>query len=406
MAWSFPTLRTDAAGYVEGYQWGHRILYGFAQHNWLQPGLTYTRHELSNAGTVVLPYSIVPTPTGARVTDLCSPATPSNADASIMQVLVDKKVSDRFDGCFTSAGISMLEWAELINDHKLRNMANDQKYYIAQKLAAASNASGAHTVEQTSSAYADFLAAETLFWTVTGRSAEFALVSNEYYNTLLKEQVSLNLYGNLHLGETAYVNGLVGEIAGIRIIRTGLPEAILGAPAYFMDAETLHIAVPNSIHQIPIGWNIQGPHASALLAESPSFSQGIQYILDSDAPSGIEYTWLHYYFGAFVIEDFLVTLKAAAATTAPTVAVTNLEVIPGAESLEVAFSPVAGATGYTVVATPASGTAVTVTGTSSPITLTGLTAGTAYSIVVTPTNAAGSGPASATVSGTPLTATP
>jgi hypothetical protein len=49
-------------------------------------------------------------------------------------------------------------------------------------------------------------------------------------------------------------------------------------------------------------------------------------------------------------------------------------------------------TGYTVTSSPGS---ITATGSSSPIIVTGLTAGTAYTFTVTATNATGTGPASA-----------
>jgi mRNA-degrading endonuclease toxin of MazEF toxin-antitoxin module len=51
-------------------------------------------------------------------------------------------------------------------------------------------------------------------------------------------------------------------------------------------------------------------------------------------------------------------------------------------------------TGYTVTATPLGGTTITETGSSSPITVTGLTNGTGYAFTVTATNSAGTGPAS------------
>ena len=50
--------------------------------------------------------------------------------------------------------------------------------------------------------------------------------------------------------------------------------------------------------------------------------------------------------------------------------------------------------GYTVTATPSSGSPVTVTGTSSPIIVTGLTNGTAYTLTVAATNSVGTGSAS------------
>lgn len=73
---------------------------------------------------------------------------------------------------------------------------------------------------------------------------------------------------------------------------------------------------------------------------------------------------------------------------------------PGDGSAKVTFSPPfidggSAVTGYTATATPvAGGTPVTATGTSSPITITGLTDGTAYTITVTATNAIGTSQAS------------
>ena len=57
-------------------------------------------------------------------------------------------------------------------------------------------------------------------------------------------------------------------------------------------------------------------------------------------------------------------------------------------------------TGYTVVANPGGFTA---TGAASPLAITGLTNGTAYTVIVTATNLAGTGPSSAGVLGTPST---
>ena len=84
-----------------------------------------------------------------------------------------------------------------------------------------------------------------------------------------------------------------------------------------------------------------------------------------------------------------VTSAAATVTTsavsATCVAPTSVSATPGSSSASIAFTGDATATGgYTVSATPtAGGSAVTATGTGSPIVLTGLAASTQYSVTVT-----------------------
>lgn len=63
-------------------------------------------------------------------------------------------------------------------------------------------------------------------------------------------------------------------------------------------------------------------------------------------------------------------------------------------------------TGYTVTATPTSGSPVIAHGTSSPITVTGLNNGTNYTFVVTAANSAGTSAASASASATPSAPVP
>jgi len=100
------------------------------------------------------------------------------------------------------------------------------------------------------------------------------------------------------------------------------------------------------------------------------------------------------------------TPASSTAVTAPTTAPTNVAATAADSGASIAFDTVTGATSYDVVATPSGGTAMTaVNGTSSPISLTGLTNGTEYSVTVTAKNSAGSGPASTAVTVTP-TATP
>src|SRR5262245_55784302 len=96
-----------------------------------------------------------------------------------------------------------------------------------------------------------------------------------------------------------------------------------------------------------------------------------------------------------------VPTKPKVAPSAPTIGT----VTPGDGSASVAFTPgeagSATVSEFKVTCTPASGSAVTATGSSSPISVTGLTNGTQYSCSVTATSSAGTSAASASANVTP-----
>lgn len=85
---------------------------------------------------------------------------------------------------------------------------------------------------------------------------------------------------------------------------------------------------------------------------------------------------------------------------------TGLSVVASSGQLTVSFSAPSSNGGspievYTATCTPTTGTAVSASGSASPIVVAGLTNGTTYSCTVVAKNAVGSGPASAAASGTP-----
>ena len=91
------------------------------------------------------------------------------------------------------------------------------------------------------------------------------------------------------------------------------------------------------------------------------------------------------------------TLSLVVAATVPG-APTSVSAIPGNGQASVSFTAPASRGGltlsYTVTATPSTGSPVTATGPASPIVVTGLTNGTAYSVIVVATNSLGASVAS------------
>lgn len=79
---------------------------------------------------------------------------------------------------------------------------------------------------------------------------------------------------------------------------------------------------------------------------------------------------------------------------------------PGGERISVAFTQVAGAISYSVTCAPATASlGATITGTSTPIVVTGLTGGVSHSCTMLASNAGGNSPVSAASSATPITTT-
>ena len=116
------TFREDVNKYVEGYTVGDVIIRGLGQYSWLQPNVTYTPHTLSDAGILYIPKV---TGTQGAATAICVDGDPGDARADYLSVVIDKKVTGKFDGCFTVAGISDQIIERALNTYKLKNMAND-----------------------------------------------------------------------------------------------------------------------------------------------------------------------------------------------------------------------------------------------------------------------------------------
>lgn len=104
-----------------------------------------------------------------------------------------------------------------------------------------------------------------------------------------------------------------------------------------------------------------------------------------------------------LLTDILSPSGTPAPTPAPAVpaAPTAVTVVAGSQSATISFAAVAGATSYTAISSPGG---ISKTSTASPLVVTGLTNGVAYTFNVTASNASGSSPAKTTGSVTPVAA--
>ena len=104
-----------------------------------------------------------------------------------------------------------------------------------------------------------------------------------------------------------------------------------------------------------------------------------------------------------LLTDILSPSGATTPTPAATVpaSLTSVSVTAGNQSATISFAAVAGATSYTAISSPGG---ISKTSAASPLVVTGLTNGVAYTFNVTASNAAGSSTAKTTVSVTPVAA--
>ena len=97
------TLRQDAENYAEGLVIGDAIIRGLGRYSWLQPNITYLNKTLSNAGVY---YAPIVTGSQGAATALCADGDAGDANVEYLPIVIDKKVTGKFDGCFTVAGIA------------------------------------------------------------------------------------------------------------------------------------------------------------------------------------------------------------------------------------------------------------------------------------------------------------
>ena len=272
------SVRQDVNNYAEGTSVGDMIVRGLGKYSWLQAGVTYTNYTLSDAGVLFLP--IITGSQGAS-TAICADGNVGTADADYLSVIIDKKVSGKFDGCFTVAGISDKKIERALNNFKLKNMQNDFQDDVLTYILATATASA--VVKAGSTAYEYLNALQLEYFAANEEFPEIALVSLAFYNELLLEKIALGVLSS----DEAYVSGNVGKVLGMNL--TVVPRLTRDAVVYVADA--LAIAKPAS--PAVIGENILG----AVDSDSDAFYEGMVSIQAKDALKGIAETYVHKFYG-------------------------------------------------------------------------------------------------------------
>ena len=272
------TLRQDAENYAEGLVIGDAIIRGLGRYSWLQPNITYLNKTLSNAGVY---YAPIVTGSQGAATALCADGDAGDANVEYLPIVIDKKVTGKFDGCFTVAGIADKSIEQSLNNFKLKNMQNDmQDDVLAYMVATGTESLVAKGVLP---AYEYLQKLKTEYFTANEEYPTVALISIAFQDELILERIAM---GDL-VGDEVYVAGALGRVLGM-ILRP-VPRLLRDAILYIPEALTIVKPANTAV----IGENILG----AVNSETDAFYDGLVSIQAKDALKGIVNTYVHKFYG-------------------------------------------------------------------------------------------------------------
>lgn len=288
--------RTDSNNYVEGQiSYGQVIDLTLQENSWLFPGRTCTKAVLSNNGTIVVP--TLDNAVGGGVTELCEDGEAGTYGTGQTTVSINKKVSEKFDGCFTVANIADMLLESAINTKKLRVMSetfNNWAYGEILKVATPS------TITKTDGDEIGYVFDRIAEYKVLNHmQPAYALVSTTFLNKIYKSLSKRET----NLGDETLINGYAGVYNGVTFIERydQAEDLMLGS------SEDLLIATPSKPEQIPDQRILGAYNASG---ENGGFELGMVSLWDVQASKGIVETWVHKYFGLGVLNQKSFTIDA------------------------------------------------------------------------------------------------
>lgn len=306
MAVDITGIRKDGMNYPEGIKIGDAMSIAFFEKSWLIPGVTYTKLDFGDNGTLI--EQLIDTDTYGTVTDLCEDGTTPDVKTKSWQVSINKKVSAEFDGCFTVAGIADKKVQKVINSMKFRMMAETYRHYVETQMKLTGTASTV-SMGTGDSLYINYLADRILEYKKLNKVAPtLALVSSDYLAGLEKD-IEMR---QTNLGDQVLINGVVGRAKGVTFIEVldQTEDLIL----FTMDA--IGIGEPSSPKQIPNEGILGAYEIASANGDQAGFSNGMISLYNIQAQKGIVNTWVHKFFGIGIKDAKLITIPKAAAKKA------------------------------------------------------------------------------------------
>lgn len=296
------TLRQDGNNYVEGMSIGKYILVNVLMDSFLQPSVTYTEHLMADQGMIAVPKI---SGTKGVTTALCEDGSPGETSTEMVNLNIDRKATELFDGCFTTAGIADKNWEAALNTYKMYNLREQYETDIIEYITGPN---------ETNDDYANITAA-------VADPATFAGNPSGYLNALRKEYTkntrgirstvglcSVDFYYSVvdaginlgtPLGDEFFVRGTeaVGRTSGLLLVPSILMDEA-GVDVVVYNPMGLHIGIPTTTKAI--GQNILG--AGGFIPDSMSFSDGLLSMWETQAKKGIVATYVHKPFGRLIPE--------------------------------------------------------------------------------------------------------
>ncbi|MFV0247176.1 MAG: hypothetical protein ACK5HS_04550 [Mycoplasmatales bacterium] len=290
-------IREDENNMSEGVTVETAVLEGVFENIYLIPGVTFNdSYETRNGNTYVRKLGTI----NADVTDLCanSAATGYEGD-SYISVPIDKKVSTKLGGCFTSKGFVSGSVYNLLKRDAGRALAEAWQNYVETEISTQGSAWN-YTEADLEDARQMITDAKTEYKKLNKKAPNTLITSYDFVNKL-ESQFANGQNFTPAKNDEVLVSGNVGTLSGLLVIEGGDIEE----PFYMYNWEVLHI---------PIAKDTMSDRVTGDNVDTSVNNSALQVIDKVNAEAGIKETFFHLNFGIKIVDpnQFLVATLAVA----------------------------------------------------------------------------------------------